>query len=468
MPKLLQVWSFEERLSNKDKEDLLKYFGADSVQHIPRRGRDVAVLASFRREEDCEYALKKLHQQEVLGKRLMAVYKESSSKPSKQPHQATSESIKVQEPSREEIIRKKIKEYESRIVSISSTFNIRHPIPPHLKYLYPPPSATTMANIVQALISVPKFYTQVLHLMNKMNLPAPFESLRILPHQYLEVLKLLGLYSEVDSLNPNVEQVSISDNEEEMQVSEKDVSESESELESDIDESIKHQKITKQIKRRIKPSKIMSKRPNFALLKNTCVPHPRLVGSSISEAFESKDSLQSRKLELKLKGKLPSETEISSVSDNLEVGGFGKMEAVKHLKEKSVQDNPVEWKGESAKYISKEELQNDRINKADWAILPVFKNYKLGEPSSKLYIKNLAKTTSEADLKFIYGNYVFWHNEEEASKFTIRLMKEGRMKGQAFVTFPSVEAATEALSDTNGYILNDKPMVVAFGKVKAT
>ncbi|XP_064108994.1 RNA-binding region-containing protein 3-like [Macrobrachium nipponense] len=450
------------------KEDLLKYFGAESVQHIPRHGRDMAVLASFKRQEDCEYAMKKLHQQEILGRRLMAAYKEPSLMSSKQPHLDTSESSKVQEPSREEIIRKKIKEYEARLSSISSVFNIKHPIPPHLKYLYPPPSATIMANIVQALISVPKFYTQVLHLMNKMNLPAPFGSLKILPPQYLEVLKLLGLYSERDHFNPIVEQDKLSDNEEEMQNSESEVSESESELESDTDDAMEKPKMTKQVKRRIKPSRIISKRPNFALLKKTCVSHPRLSSSSVSEAFESKDSLQSKKLELKLKGTLPTETGATPVTDNLEIGGFGKIEAVKHLKEKPVEDNPVEWKGESTKYISKEELQNNRINKADWAILPVFKNYHIGEPSPKLYIKNLAKTTSEGDLKFIYGNYVFWHNEEEASKFSIRLMKEGRMKGQAFVTFPSVEAATEALNDTNGYILNDKPMVVAFGKVKPT
>ena len=45
MPRQLQVWGFEERLTNKDKEDLLKYFGADSVKHVARRGKDMAVLA---------------------------------------------------------------------------------------------------------------------------------------------------------------------------------------------------------------------------------------------------------------------------------------------------------------------------------------------------------------------------------------------------------------------------------------
>lgn len=43
-------------------------------------------------------------------------------------------------------------------------------------------------------------------------------------------------------------------------------------------------------------------------------------------------------------------------------------------------------------------------------------------------------------------------------------MQEGRMKGQAFVTFPTVCEATIALKETNGYILKDKPMVVQFAK----
>jgi U11/U12 small nuclear ribonucleoprotein SNRNP65 len=45
-------------------------------------------------------------------------------------------------------------------------------------------------------------------------------------------------------------------------------------------------------------------------------------------------------------------------------------------------------------------------------------------------------------------------------RFDIRLMKEGRMKGQGF---PTEEAAEKALNDTNGYVLNGKSMsVVSF------
>lgn len=50
-------------------------------------------------------------------------------------------------------------------------------------------------------------------------------------------------------------------------------------------------------------------------------------------------------------------------------------------------------------------------------------------------------------------------------RYNVRLMQEGRMKGQGFVTLPNIAQAQLALSETNGYILKDKPMVVQFAKV---
>jgi U11/U12 small nuclear ribonucleoprotein SNRNP65 len=57
---------------------------------------------------------------------------------------------------------------------IAPRLGVDYPFPPHLEYAYPPPDGNILTNIVNALIAVPRFYTQVLHLMNKMNLPAPF------------------------------------------------------------------------------------------------------------------------------------------------------------------------------------------------------------------------------------------------------------------------------------------------------
>ena len=95
----------------------------------------------------------------------------------------------------------------------------------------------------------------------------------------------------------------------------------------------------------------------------------------------------------------------------------------------------------------------------------VFKRYETGERASRLYLKNLvAKVTSEQDLVNIYGNYIDWDSETEKNIFDIRLMKEGRMKGQGFITFPTEEAAEKALNDTNGYVLNGKPMAVQYAR----
>lgn len=50
-------------------------------------------------------------------------------------------------------------------------------------------------------------------------------------------------------------------------------------------------------------------------------------------------------------------------------------------------------------------------------------------------------------------------------RYDVRLMQEGRMKGQAFITLQTVEQAQLALNETNGFILKDKPMVVQFAKI---
>jgi U11/U12 small nuclear ribonucleoprotein SNRNP65 len=34
------------------------------------------------------------------------------------------------------------------------------------------------------------------------------------------------------------------------------------------------------------------------------------------------------------------------------------------------------------------------------------------------------------------------------------------MKGQAFVTFPTVELAQRALDETHGYVFHEKPMII--------
>jgi hypothetical protein len=55
-----------------------------------------------------------------------------------------------------------------------------YPPNPQLRYRYPELTPSTLLNIANAIASVPKLYTQVLHLMNKMSLPPPFFGPQIL------------------------------------------------------------------------------------------------------------------------------------------------------------------------------------------------------------------------------------------------------------------------------------------------
>jgi len=57
---------------------------------------------------------------------------------------------------------------------IASKLGFHYPPNPHLEYVYPPPNEDILCNILNAIDNCPKLYTQVLHLMNKMNLPPPF------------------------------------------------------------------------------------------------------------------------------------------------------------------------------------------------------------------------------------------------------------------------------------------------------
>ncbi|KAK9766958.1 hypothetical protein K7432_003587 [Basidiobolus ranarum] len=69
---------------------------------------------------------------------------------------------------------------------IAPELGINYPSQPNLYYRYPPPTVDTLKNIMNAIVAVPKLYTQVLHLMNKMNLPPPFGPVTATPPMLAE------------------------------------------------------------------------------------------------------------------------------------------------------------------------------------------------------------------------------------------------------------------------------------------
>ncbi|RUP44256.1 hypothetical protein BC936DRAFT_149713, partial [Jimgerdemannia flammicorona] len=62
---------------------------------------------------------------------------------------------------------------------IAPNLGLTYPSNPHLCYRYPPPTPEILTNMMHAIAAVPRLYTQVLHLMNKMNLPPPFAPVRM-------------------------------------------------------------------------------------------------------------------------------------------------------------------------------------------------------------------------------------------------------------------------------------------------
>ncbi|KAK9986772.1 hypothetical protein SO802_031723 [Lithocarpus litseifolius] len=114
-------------------------------------------------------------------------------------------------------------------------------------------------------------------------------------------------------------------------------------------------------------------------------------------------------------------------------------------------------------YATPEELESGKLPPEEILSLPMFKNYAAGNPASVLYIKNLAKDMIADDFYFIFGS-LFGSIDAAKSGLSVKLMQEGRMRGQAFVTFPSAEVAHRALNLVNGYVFKGKPMIIQFGR----
>ncbi|KAK4491487.1 hypothetical protein RD792_002237 [Penstemon davidsonii] len=114
-------------------------------------------------------------------------------------------------------------------------------------------------------------------------------------------------------------------------------------------------------------------------------------------------------------------------------------------------------------YATLAEINSGKMLAEEILSLPKFKNYAAGDPSTVLYVKNLAKDVIVDDFYFIFGS-LFGSIDAAKSNLSVKLMQEGRMRGQAFVTFPTVELARNALNVVNGYVFKGKPIVIQFGR----
>lgn len=332
---------------------------------------NVYCACRFESQEFAETVIQRLHQKEVLGHRLtvelspndLDVNLMKCPKPLPVPECNTDEVKSLQEA------------YLKKLNSWCSELDLNHPPPYHLRYRYPDPNPHILSNIAHTLASNNKFYYQVLHLMNRMNLPAPFEPVegRSL-NQYLTT-ETADKYTTTYETDPELSE-----------------SEMESEDEGDHVEpklSVFKRKLHKGVKR--KPLNIV---------KGTIPKKPKVELSNVFETVEYNDT--QKKIEVKVSAELkPAEGPIVDTE-----GGFGMIystKSVTQVEEKEKDESDDDLTGDC---ISKDELAANRLSEKDMKDMSIFKNYHPGAPSCRLYIKNLAKSVEDNDLKFIYKRFI--------------------------------------------------------------
>ncbi|KAG8225535.1 hypothetical protein J437_LFUL006074 [Ladona fulva] len=456
----LVIRHLSNELTENEKEQLLRHFGATQVQCIgSKHKKSNIVFAKFPSPAVTALALKRLHQLDVLGYPLTVEYARGKG--------CSDESSKSTNPSAEEdtkdVIRKKHREFLLKLNSWHHSIQPARPPPNHLRYEYPSANKDILTNICRTLASVPKFYTQVLHLMNKMNLPCPFGQLFPGPEIFVTT-------KPSDTTSAEILEMEVEDEEDKMNLELEESEESEIEIDTesqmyknDIIPNIPH-------KRRKAQCLSLSKR------KRAFVPNPIIKSTTIKaplnpeEVFERESQVpsQQKKIELHLASISTSakEENLENVNQTTteELPGFGVIEPVKSSNIDESTDDKDETENVDGAVISLKELKSNRISTKDQAVLPVFKNYQPGAPSCRLYIKNIAKPATARDFHYIYRSFLDLNDEEQIKMFDIRLMQDGRMKGQAFITFPTIAQAQAALKETNGYILKNKPLVVQFAR----
>ena len=357
-----------------------------------------------------------------------------------------------------------------QVNALAPKWNLYYPLDPQLQYIYPAPTVTILTNIVNALAAVPKFYTQVLHLMNKMNLPAPFGLQTLtppIPH---------GIPPPLPPETDKPPEPDVLDRED-MEFS----SSEESELESDTENARKV--LEAEPTKRPRKKEHLSRRKKLRLQIQMQAQMQAITGimskpvaptQNVEDVFEQPQPAAAKKIAIRKIGSEASlQPDASTTEHHLEpdesvepeapvvVGGFGKIHPEQKECAESEDEEDEEW-GERD-FISSRRLRRGRLSDKERSQLDIFKNYTPGEQTTRLYIKNLSKKATEKDLHYVFGRYVDWNVETEKSMFYVQLLT-GRMKGQAFVTLPNEQCAADALADTNGFQLHGKPIVVQFAR----
>lgn len=428
------VKNFPPNFTASDKWEFFQLFGAIETKLI---GRTTAI-AQFPTNVDTKSIINLLHQRPINGQILHAEF----AKTNPPAHLPTTDKEPGQTAFEEAT--SKLQQY---LQALKSHHDLDHTPPPHLRYCYPKLNRDIMDSICIALETSPKFYTQVLHLMNRMNLEPPFVpgSKNL---QYPQVKCDSACQTDANVQYPAHPSADLASDESELSDS----------------SSVQPVPLTKKRKITDEYQQEVNKQKRLRSMLHS--QKGRLKGPTLKTTEGGYNAKQ--KLSAAFENSIP------VVERNITILAPDKIapQNLQDFASTPIEELPPTAKEEPSEklsiaigtYITDEELLSNRIPTKQLSLLPLFANYIAGEPSNKLYIKNLAKSVEEDDLLRIYRRY---HNAVDT-----KLMRTGRMKGQAFITFNfpimeeslNVEIMAKALNETNGFILKDKVMVVMYGK----
>ncbi|ETN09311.1 hypothetical protein PPTG_11752 [Phytophthora nicotianae INRA-310] len=414
---------------------------------------------------------------------------------------------------------------------------------PLLEYKYPRATESIVRNIANALIALPRFYTQVLHLMNKMNLPPPFEEDTIPGRFSVKQDETEGTQGNqlkrrrIDhSLPPQIVEEDDDDEQDEentdatgsveahpQPTESREVANKSDHKRSDQGndslpvligkplarqnklistkmsatfstafeigtDNRNHQEVQQSTRlgvisenevnrQRLAPEELLKEPFMESYVRG--LPSNSIMVKNIARGVDEKDlryvfgyvlptdmALESMKLTLlPAKGlaliDYPNEEVATAAVNDLhgvQLEGKTLIVSFHNTSGDSIVPTVQRW--------TLEELASKRLDKAQIASEKVMKKYQVGEPSNSLYVKNLAKTVDLADLFAVFGAIL--PPESGLGALNIRHFTEGRMKCQAFVTYPTVDLASSALLRVHGVVLKDKPLIVCFRKPQKT
>lgn len=487
--KCLIVRNFPVSFSQNDIQEFMQMFDPADVNIFVSQH---TAIAKFVDKNHARNILNLLHQEKLEENRLFVEYA-----PKNRSHLSRfyAQSNNSTEPSRIDGIHDKdtkihINDTLKRLFATADNLDVNQPPPPYLRYEYPKVNRDIIDAISIALECVPKFYIQVLHLMNRMNLEPPF-----MPgdkHLVYESSSCTVTHTTTETQTDEIIWQNLLRNKRKFLESD------ESELESSNSSADEHtENGPKLIK--LPPKNVLNNSNKHEILKQKqrkLLKMQRLQKTldsmekstnaqpNMNDAFDlDENQLKSTSIKIVVPDQLDTTSAPTTSITPMQID-----EPAPNLidDDDSTEDRMPAGQQQQHHVWSDLELYENRIPSDQLKMHPMFQNYSTGEISNRLYIKNIAKEVTEVDLRAIYDRYLEHNCDGHGNirSIEIRYMTTGRMKGQAFVTFDGpylncdVDDETaknltnkykmieKALHETNGLILKGKPIVVVFGKKK--